>query len=111
MLKLVWERWKKVPELKNVKVSSLGRVKINGKTSRTFWLNSYGYYASEFVLNNDDITWTNADELKMYMDKYLSNSNPQQSIAPFIYSDVKVVALFRKDLLLKSGIFLNIEIK
>ena len=31
MLKLVWERWKKVPELKNVKVSSLGRVKINGK--------------------------------------------------------------------------------
>ena len=32
MLKLVWERWKKVPELKNVKVSSLGRVKINGET-------------------------------------------------------------------------------
>lgn len=70
-----------------------------------------GSYINGELVEEILIIPTNADELKMYMDKYLSNSNPQQSIAPFIYSDVKVVALFRKDLLLKSGIFLNIEIK
>ena len=47
MLKLVWERWKKVPELKNVKVSSLGRVKINGKIIRPK-VNIKGYFIVEY---------------------------------------------------------------
>ena len=47
MLKLVWERWKKVPELKNVKVSSLGRVKINGKIIRPK-VNIKGYFVVEY---------------------------------------------------------------
>ena len=47
MLKLVWERWKKVPELKNVKVSSLGRVKINGKIIRPK-VNIKGYFVIEY---------------------------------------------------------------
>ena len=47
MLKLVWERWKKVPELKNIKVSSLGRVKINGKIIRPK-VNIKGYFVIEY---------------------------------------------------------------
>ena len=47
MLKLVWERWKKVPELKNIKVSSLGRVKINGKIIRPK-VNIKGYFVVEY---------------------------------------------------------------
>lgn len=43
MLKLVWERWKKVPELENIKVSSLGCVKINGKLIRPK-VNNKGYF-------------------------------------------------------------------
>lgn len=46
MLKLVWERWKKVPELDNVKVSSLGNVKINGKLVRPK-VNNKGYFVVE----------------------------------------------------------------
>ena len=46
MLKLVWERWKKVPELNSVKVSSLGRVKINGKLIRPKISNT-GYFIVE----------------------------------------------------------------
>ena len=39
MLKLVWERWKKVPELENVKVSNLDyvnleEIKINGVSNK-----------------------------------------------------------------------------
>jgi hypothetical protein len=47
MLKLVWERWKKVPELENVKVSSLGNVKINGKLTRPK-VNGHGYFIVEY---------------------------------------------------------------
>ena len=46
MIKIVWERWKKVPELENVKVSSLGRVKINGKLIRPKVSNT-GYFIVE----------------------------------------------------------------
>ena len=46
MIKIVWERWKKVPELDNVKVSSLGRVKINGKLIRPKVSNT-GYFIVE----------------------------------------------------------------
>lgn len=47
MLKLVWERWKKVPELENVKVSSLGNVRINGKLIRPKVSNT-GYFVVEY---------------------------------------------------------------
>ena len=47
MLKLVWERWKKVPELNNVKVSSLGKVKIDGKIIRPK-VNMKGYFVIEY---------------------------------------------------------------
>lgn len=47
MLKLVWERWKKVPELENVKVSNLGNVKINGKLVRPK-VNTRGYFVVEY---------------------------------------------------------------
>ena len=47
MLKLVWERWKKVPELENVKVSNLGNVKINGKLIRPK-VNMKGYFVVEY---------------------------------------------------------------
>ena len=46
MLKLVWERWKKVPELENVKVSNLGNVKINGKAVRPK-VSDKGYFVVE----------------------------------------------------------------
>lgn len=46
MIKLVWERWKKVPELPQIKVSSLGRVKINGKLI-TPKINHSGYFVIE----------------------------------------------------------------
>ena len=46
MLKIVWERWKKVPELNGVKVSSLGGVKINGKLIRPKVSNT-GYFVVE----------------------------------------------------------------
>ena len=46
MIKIVWERWKKVPELEGVKVSSLGRVKINGKLIRPK-INNTGYFVVE----------------------------------------------------------------
>ena len=46
MLKIVWERWKRVPELENVKVSSLGNVKINGKLVRPK-VNTRGYFVVE----------------------------------------------------------------
>ena len=47
MLKLVWERWKKVPELENVKVSNLGNVKINGRTVRPK-VSDKGYFVVEY---------------------------------------------------------------
>ena len=47
MLKLVWERWKKVPELENIKVSNLGNVKINGKLVRPK-VNTRGYFVVEY---------------------------------------------------------------
>lgn len=47
MLKLVWERWKKVPELENIKVSSLGCVKINGKLIRPK-VNDKGYFVVSY---------------------------------------------------------------
>ena len=46
MIKIVWERWKKVPELDSVKVSSLGRVKINGNLIRPKVSNT-GYFIVE----------------------------------------------------------------
>ena len=46
MIKIVWERWKKVPELDNVKVSSLGNVKVNGKLVRPK-VNNRGYFVVE----------------------------------------------------------------
>ena len=46
MIKIVWERWKKVPELDSVKVSSLGRVKINGKLIKPK-ISSTGYFVVE----------------------------------------------------------------
>ena len=46
MLKLVWERWKKVPDLEYVKVSSLGNVKVNGKLVRPK-VNNTGYFVVE----------------------------------------------------------------
>ena len=46
MLKLIWERWKKVPELENVKVSNLGNVKINGKAVRPK-VSDKGYFVIE----------------------------------------------------------------
>ena len=46
MLKLVWERWKKVPGLEYIKVSSLGNVKINGKTVRPK-VSDKGYFVIE----------------------------------------------------------------
>ena len=46
MLRIVWERWKKVPELEKVKVSSLGNVKINGKLIRPKVSNT-GYFVVE----------------------------------------------------------------
>ena len=50
MLKLVWERWKKVPELEGVKVSSLGCVKINGKLIRPK-VNDKGYFVVTYENN------------------------------------------------------------
>lgn len=47
MIKIVWERWKKVPELENVKVSSLGNVRINGKLIRPK-VNMKGYFVVEY---------------------------------------------------------------
>lgn len=46
MLKIIWERWKKVPELEEIKVSSLGSVKINGKLIRPKVSNT-GYFVIE----------------------------------------------------------------
>ena len=46
MLKLVWERWKKVPDLEYVKVSNLGNVKINGKAVRPT-VSDKGYFVIE----------------------------------------------------------------
>lgn len=43
MLKIVWERWKKVPELEEIKVSNLGNIKINGKLVRPK-VNREGYF-------------------------------------------------------------------
>ena len=51
MLKLVWERWKKVPELENVKVSSLGNVKIDGKLIRPK-VNDKGYFVVKYENKN-----------------------------------------------------------
>ena len=46
MIKIVWERWKKVPGLEHVKVSSLGNVKINGVFTRPK-VNNAGYFVVE----------------------------------------------------------------
>ena len=46
MLKLVWERWRKVPGLDDIRVSSLGSVKINGKLIRPKVSNT-GYFVVE----------------------------------------------------------------
>ena len=47
MIKVVWERWKKVPTLESISVSSLGNVKINGKLIRPKVSNT-GYFVIEY---------------------------------------------------------------
>lgn len=47
MLKIVWERWKKVPELEEIKVSNLGNVKIKGKLVRPK-VNKGGYFVLRY---------------------------------------------------------------
>ena len=47
MIKVVWEKWKKVPELPQIKVSSLGNVKIGGKTIRPK-ISTNGYFVVEY---------------------------------------------------------------
>ena len=49
MLKLVWERWKKVPDLEYVKVSNLGNVKIN---------DVYGVYGNYVNVVKDELIET-----------------------------------------------------
>ena len=46
MLKLVWEKWRKVPEVPHIKVSSLGAVKINGKLVKPK-VSTNGYFVIE----------------------------------------------------------------
>lgn len=53
---------------------------------------------------------TNPDDLKLYIDLYIQTQNSQKAIAPFVNGDVKVVALFKKDYLLKVGLFTTIDL-
>lgn len=53
---------------------------------------------------------TDVDELKAYIDTYIATLNPQQAIIPFISSDVKVVVLFKRDYLVRFGIFTTIDL-
>lgn len=53
---------------------------------------------------------TNPDELKSYIDLYISTKNAQQAIAPFMASDVKVVALFKRENLIKLGVMATIDL-
>lgn len=50
MLKIIWEKWKKVPQYQHIKVSSLGNIKINNKPYRPK-VNPKGYFIVEVEPN------------------------------------------------------------